>query len=236
MNNFILIKTFFSGKSFLTFSKIIVFICLLVLVSGCLNYIQDVNLYADGSGKMRITYWMKLPDPENVKVLDRIGLFNPDSIRNEFTSKYNTIDDINVYSDTTDSTTHAIIELSFPSIDSLNNTKAFASSNFSLQDGTSGQKVFTQFIAPIATGFGLDGSNFNVTYKYTFAGDVITDNATSNDGRTLIWKYSLSEIGNGKTISVTFKPFRLKETPPWIYILMGFVLLIVIIFLVRKKK
>ena len=231
-----MLKTIIYGKAFLTFSKIIIFIFLIIFVSGCLNYIQDVNLYADGSGKMRITYWMKLPDPENVKVLDRIGLFNADSIRSEFASKYNTINDIKVYSDTTDSTTHAIIELSFPSIDSLNNTKAFASSNFSLQDGASGLKVFTQFIAPIATGFGLDGSNFNVTYKYTFAGDVVADNANSKDGRTLIWKYSLSEIGNGKTISATFKPFRLKETPHWIYFLMGFVLLIVIIFLVRKKK
>ena len=231
-----MLKTIIDRKACLTFSKIIVFIFLIVFASGCLNYIQDVNLYADGSGKMRITYWMKLPDPENVKVLDRIGLFNADSIRSEFTSKYNTIDDIKVYSDTTDSTTHAIVELSFPSIDSLNNTKAFASSNFSLQDGASGLKVFTQFIAPIATGFGLDGSNFNVTYKYTFAGDVVANNANSKDGRTLIWKYSLSEIGNGKTISATFKPFRLKETPHWIYFLMGFVLLIVIIFLVRKKK
>ncbi|MGA8263495.1 MAG: hypothetical protein WB779_03550 [Ignavibacteriaceae bacterium] len=231
-----MIKKLVREKYHLTLFKIMAFIPLLFFASGCLNYIQDVNLYADGSGKMRITYWMKLPDPENVKVLDRIGLFNPDSIRSEFTSKYNTINDIKVYSDTTDRTTHAIIELSFQSIDSLNNSKAFASSNFSLKDGASGQKVFTQFIAPIATGFGLDGSNFNVTYKYTFAGDIITDNANSNDGRTLIWKYSLSDIGNGKTISVIFKPFKLKETPYWIYVLMGLVLLIVIIFLVRKKK
>jgi len=46
----------------------------------------------------------------------------------------------------------------------------------------------------------------------------------------------LDEIGKGKTISVTFKPFKLKETPYWIYILAGLVLLIVIFFLVRKKK
>jgi hypothetical protein len=229
-------KIFDTRVNLLNSYKIFIFIFLAIITSGCLNYIQDVNLYADGSGKMRIIYWMKLPDVENTKVLDRIGLFNADSVRNEFTSKYNIIDDIKVYTDSTDSTTHAIIELSFQSIDSLNKTKAFASSNFSLQDGASGQKVFSQFIAPIATGFGLDGSNFNVTYKYTFAGDILTDNATSKDGRTLIWKYSLAEIGNGKTISVTFKPFKLKETPHWIYILMGFVLLIVIIFLVRKKK
>ncbi len=218
------------------FLKAIITFALIFLAAGCLNYIQDVNLYADGSGRMRITYWMKMPDSEDFKVLDKTGLFNPDSIRSEFTSKYNKIENIKVYSDTTDSTTHAIVEISFQSIDSLNNTKSFANSNFSLQDGASGQKVFTQFIPPIATGFGLDGNNFKVTYKYTFAGDVIAHNATSNDGRTLIWSYSLSEIGSGKTISVTFKPFKLKETPYWIYVMMGVVLFIVIIFLVRKKK
>lgn len=224
------------GKYTLPFVKTIVFVSLVFFTSGCLNYIQDVNLYADGSGKMRISYWMKLPDSGNIKVLDKIGLFNADSIRSEFTSKYNTINNITVYSDSTDSTTHAVISLTFQVIDSLNNSKAFANSNFSLQDGVSDQKVFTQFIAPIASGFGLDGSNFNVTYKYTFAGDILTSNATTTDGRIQIWNYTLSDIGNGKTISVSFKPFRLKETPYWIYVLMGLVLLIVIIFLVRKKK
>ncbi|HKI77785.1 MAG TPA: hypothetical protein VKA26_04525 [Ignavibacteriaceae bacterium] len=185
---------------------------------------------------MKITYWMKLPDSENIKTLDKIGLFNVNSIRDEFTSKFITIEDINVYTDSTDSTTHAIIDIIFQNIDSLNNTKAFANSNFSLQDGISGQKVFTQSIQPIATGFGFDGNNFRITYKYTFAGDVIKNNATDKEGRTLIWKYSLNEIGNGKTISVIFKPFRLKETPYWIYYLMGLVLLIVFIFLFKKRK
>lgn len=209
---------------------------LFLLFSGCLNYIQDVNLYADGSGKMRVTYWMKMPDSENLKTLDKIGLFNADSIKNEFTSEYDKIEDINVYTDSTDSTMHAVIELTFPSIDSLNNSKPFSNLSFSLTDGAAGQKVFSQFIPPIATGFGFNGNNFIVTYKYTFAGDVLTNNATSNDGRTLIWKYSIADIGSGKKILVTFKPFKLKETPYWIYYLMGAVLLLVLVFLVRKKK
>ncbi len=215
---------------------LILFIPILFSFQGCLNYIQDINLFADGSGKMRITYWMKLPDNENLKILDKIGLFNADSIRNQFSSPYNKITDVVVYSDTTDSTTHAKIEMTFNHIDSLNNSKAFSDAHFSLEDGAAGQKVFTQFIAPIATGFGFDGKDFNVTYKYTFGGDIITHNATDKDGRVLIWEYNLSEIGNGKTISVTFKPYKLKETPYWIYLLSGVVLLIVIIFLFKKKK
>jgi len=207
-----------------------------MLLIGCLNYIQDINLYPDGSGKMRIIYWMKLPDSENLKILDKIGIFNPDSIRSEFSSIYSMIENIEVFSDSTDSTMHTLIELSFESIDSLNQTRAFKESNFSLKDGASGQKIFSQFIPPIATGFGIDGSAYTVTYKYTFSGEIITHNATTVEDRVLIWTYNLSEIGSGKTISVTFRPYKLKETPYWIYVLSGLVLLIVIIFLFRKKK
>ncbi len=206
------------------------------MLTGCLNYIQDTQLYADGSGSMRIIFWTKLPDVESAKVLDKIGIFNPDSIRSEFSSEYTTIKNISVYTDTTDSTTHAVINLTFTHIDSLNKTKAFAASDFSLKDGAEGQKIFSQFIPPIVTGFGINGNAYHVTYKYTFGGDIITDNSTGKNGRTLIWDYTLAQIGSGKTISVTFRPFKLKETPPWIYALSGLVLLIVIIFLLRKKK
>lgn len=203
---------------------------------GCLNYIQDVNLYADGSGVMRIQFWMKSIGNENSVIAEKIGLFNADSLRNAFESPYNTIEDIQVYTDTTDYTLHAKIELSFNSIDSLNNHKSFKEYRFSLKDGAAGQKVFSQFIPPIATGFGVNRSDFKVQYKYTFGGDVITHNAQDNEGRTLIWNYTLDDIGSGKTILVTFKPFKLKQTPYWIYILSGLVLLIVIIYLFRKKK
>jgi hypothetical protein len=218
--------------------KLLVVFVLFLSFSGCINYIQDVQLYADGSGSMRITFWTKMPGNESTKLLDKIGIgiFNPDSIRAEFSSKYTSIKSIRVYTDTTDSTTHAIINLKFTHIDSLNKTKAFTSSEFSLKDGDEGQKIFTQFIQPISTGFGVNGNAYHVTYKYTFGGYIISDNSTAKDGRTLIWDYTLSQIGSGKTISVTFRPFKLKETPPWIYALSGLVLLIVIIFLLRKKK
>ncbi len=203
---------------------------------GCLNYIQDVRLYPDGSGKMKITYWMKSPDNENVSIINKLGIFIPDSIRHEFTSPYSSINNIEVFADTTDSTTHAVIDLSFTHIDSLNKAKAFFGSEFSFKDGAAGQKVFSQFIPPYATGFGIDRSAYHVTYKYTFSGEVVTHNAPKVEGRTLVWDYTLAEIGSGKTISVTFIPFKLKETPYWIYALTGLVLLFVIFFLFRKKK
>lgn len=215
----------------------IFFLVLLPLISiGCLNYIQDVNLYADGSGVMKISYWMKSLGNENSVIVEKIGLFNADSLRSSFQSQYNSIEDIEVYTDSTDSTMHAIVELTFPSIDSLNNHKSFKEYKFSLKDGAAGQKIFTQFIPPVATGFGVNRSDFNIQYKYTFGGEIITHNAQDNEGRTLVWNYTLDDIGSGKTILVTFKPFKIKQTPYWIYILSGIVLLVVIIFLFRKKK
>jgi hypothetical protein len=205
-------------------------------LAGCINYTQETQIYPDGSGKMKIHYWMSLPDSESVKVMDNLGIFREDSIRSEFNSPFIQITNISTYSDSTDSTSHAEIEFNFPFIDSLNETKAFADVNFSFKDGAAGQKIFSQFIPPIATGFGIDPSSFSVTYKYKFSGEIVTHNATSVEDNTLTWQYNLAEIGQGKTVSVTFRPYKIKETPYWIYGLAGLVLLIVIVFLFRKKK
>ncbi|HEX7356585.1 MAG TPA: hypothetical protein VF270_02610 [Ignavibacteriaceae bacterium] len=208
----------------------------LLLLTSCLNYVQNTTIYPDGSGNMQINYWMKFSDTSSVATILSLEIFNPDSIRKEFSSKFVRIINIATYSDTLDSTIHANIELSFNHVDSLNTANAFAQSRFSLEDGASGQKIFSQFIPPVTTGFGIDGSKYHVSYNYDIRGDIVTHNATNKSGNNLTWSYSLSEIGRGKTISVTFKPFKLKETPYWIYILAGLVLLIVIFFLIRKKK
>jgi hypothetical protein len=211
-------------------------VAILLSLYGCLNYTQEVHLYPDGSGKMKINYWMNLPETGDTTTLNKIGIFNRELIEKEFSSAYTILNNVEVYNDSIDSTTHALIDLNFAHIDSLNKVKVFEDFQFSLNDGATGQKVFSQFIPPIATGFGIDGSEYTITYVYTFSGTIITHNAHTEDGQTLTWKYTLAEIGSGKTISVTFRPFKLKETPYWIYVLSGIVLLIVIIFLFRKKK
>jgi LPXTG-motif cell wall-anchored protein len=225
--------------SFIKSNKTFLFVSLFFIVvvfNSCLNYHQEVTLYPDGSGKMRIDYWMKFINEESEKVVDNLGIFNPDSIRSGFQSAYSKVENVNVYRDTTDFSTHAVIDISFNHIDSLNKTKVFAEYNFSFQEKTQGQIVFSQFIPPIATGFGIDASTFNVTYQYTISGEVLSHNAHQVSGKTLTWRYSLSEIGGGKTISVTFQPYKLKETPTWIYILSGAVLLLVLFFLLKKRK
>jgi hypothetical protein len=216
--------------------KSLIFLTLLFVFTSCLNYYQEVELAIDGSGSMHIDYWMLLPDDASASVVSKVGLFTPDSIKYKFTSEYSNVENVAVYQDTTDNTTHAVLNLTFTHIDSLNKTKAFSDAQFAFKEGAAGYVVFSQFIPPIATGFGIDGSAYYVRYQYTFAGDVITHNAHNASGRTLTWQYALSEIGGGKTISVTFRPFKLKETPIWIFLLSGFVLLLVIFFLFRRKK
>lgn len=216
--------------------KIFAITVIAVILTSCLNYEQKVLIYPDGSGNMEIHYWMNVPDTIVAKSISNLGIFIPDSIRNEFSSPFVNILDITTYSDTTDSTIHSVIKIEFSSIDSLNTIKAFAQSEFSLKDGAANQKIFTQFIPPVTTGFGIDASKFYVKYIYEIRGDIITHNATSQVKNVLTWQYNLNEIGRGKTISVTFKPYKLKETPKWIYYLAGLVLLVVIIYLFRKKK
>jgi hypothetical protein len=205
-------------------------------MSGCLNYLQDVVLYPDGSGEMHIDYWMILPDEDSRNVADKLGIFNPDSIRSEFGSIFINIIRVEVYSDSTDSSTHALVDFAFERIDSLNTTKAFSDASFSFEEDASGLVNFKQFIPPIATGFGINASDYHVSYSYTFSGSILHHNAHSVDNRTLYWNYSLEEIGGGKTISVIFRPYKLKKTPDWIYMLTGTVLALVIFFLLRKKK
>lgn len=209
---------------------------LVISLSGCINYVQDMVIYPDGSGKLKINYWMEYNVSENIPVIESIGIFNADSIKKEFTSDFTTVTFVDAKTDTSDSTIHAIIHLDFTHVDSLSKLKVFSQYEFSLKDGATGQKVYTQFIPPITTGFGIDGSRYTITYNIDFRGEVITHNATNKFGNILSWSYTLPEIGRGKTISVTFKPFKLKETPYWIYILTGIVLLVVTIFLLKKKK
>jgi hypothetical protein len=226
-----------SFRSYFNKNILILFIFFIAIsFNGCLNYYQEVRLYPDGSGKMHIDYWMKFVNKESEKVAENLGIFNPDSIKSEFQSRYAKIEDISVYRDSTDSTTHAVIDFSFDHIDSLNKTKVFAESRFSFKEKTGGQVDFSQFIPPIATGFGIDASSFNVTYNYIISGEIVSHNANQISGKILTWHYKLSEIGGGKTIAVTFQPYKLKETPAWIYYLSGAVLLLVLFFLLKKRK
>lgn len=211
-------------------------ISLLFFVQSCLNYQQVTTIKTDNSGKMYIHYWMEMhPDLDSL-LLTKLGLFNEEKLDSSFTAPFTEINYINVFHDFSDSTLHAQIEFEFTNLDSLNLLQFFKHSELSIKDGPDNTKIFSQFIQPVTTGFGLTNSKVNIEYIYYIPGEIIKHNATSLSRNKLTWKFNVEEIGSGKIISATYIPFRLKETPIWIYSLAGIVIVIVLIFLLRKRK
>lgn len=209
---------------------------LMLFLSSCLNYTQITTIKTDGSGEMFVHYWMKWEDKRDSLLLNKLHIFNEDSINSEFSSKYNTIERVETFVNYSDSTIHAQVELEFNNFDSLKFTKAFKGANFTLQDGPSETKIFSQFIAPFPTGFGTKTDQFVITLVYYLPGEILDHNASSKSRNKLTWEYSLADIGSGKTITATYRPFRLKETPPWVYYSTLAVIIVVLIYLFRKRK
>lgn len=208
---------------------------LLLFLSGCLDYTQVTVIKTDGSGNMFIHYCMKWGSARDSMIVEQLGLFQKDSVYKEFSSEFNKITNVEVYNDYSDSTIHAKVEFDFNTLDSLNMTPAFKESRLTIKDGEKNTKIFSQFIQPIATGFGLENKNLSFTYTYYLPGEILNHNATEVSRNKLTWHYSLNEIGTGKFITATYRPFKLKETPVWIYYCAFFVLIVVVVYLFSKK-
>ncbi len=208
---------------------------LLIFLSGCLNYTQVTVIKTDGSGSMFIHYYMKWGSERDSLLVEQLGLFQQDSVYKEFSSAFNKITNVEVYRDFNDSTIHAKVEFEFNSLDSLNQTQAFRESQLTIKDGDKNIKIFSQFIQPIATGFGLKSKDFSLTYTYYLPGEIMNHNATEISRNRLTWNYSMDEIGTGKYITASYRPFKLKETPMWIYFAAFFVMIVVIVYLFSKR-
>lgn len=216
--------------------KILSVFLVIFFITSCINYEQKAYIYPDGTGKMEIHYWMKALDSASLASISNLSIFKSDSVQNEFNYSFLKNFEVTSYIDSSDSTINTKIKFDFISLDSLNIIRSFSQYQFSLTDGAASQKIFSQFIPPITSGFGLDAENYRIKYIYEFHGDVISHNATNENKRKLIWDYNYAEIGKGKTISVTFKPFKIKETPTFIYVLAVLVFTIVVFYLFRKKR
>ncbi len=214
--------------------KISISLLLLLFLSSCLNYTQVTTIKTDGTGNMFIHYSMKWNNQRDSAMVEQLGIFNKDSVYKEFSSQFSHLNNVNIYKDV-DSTIHTKVELYFNSLDSLNNTPAFRKSQLSVKESEKNTKVFSQFIPPIATGFGYGNQKFTFTFIYYLPGEILSHNATDINRNRLTWKYSVDEIGMGKYITATYRPFKLKETPIWIYIIALFVLSVVIVYLFSKR-
>ncbi len=184
---------------------------------------------------MFIHYWMKWSSSKDSSLVEQLGIFSKDSVYKEFSSEYSSIKKVEVFKDYNDSTIHTQVSLDFNSLDSLNRTPAFRKSELSIKDGSKNTKIFSQFVPPIATGFGFESKNFSITYIYYLPGETLSHNATEIERNKLSWKFSPDDIGTGKYITATYRPFKLQETPVWIYFCALGVFLVVIVFLFSKR-
>ncbi|KAF0151273.1 MAG: hypothetical protein FD143_2078 [Ignavibacteria bacterium] len=216
--------------------KILIALALIIFIStGCLDYTQVTTIKTDGTGTIFIHYFMKWSNQRDSSLVEQLGIFNKDSVYKEFSSEFSQITNVEVYKDLQDSTIHGKVELAFNSLDSLNNTPAFRKSQLSFKDGDQNSKIFSQFIPPIATGFGLENKSFGLTFVYYLPGEILNHNATETYRNKLTWQYSVDELGMGKYITASYRPFKLKETPIWIYIIALIVLFVVIVYLFSKR-
>lgn len=217
-----------------------------LVFNGCLDYYQETEFNKDGAGKMFIEYSMKkkpsmidtnLTTAQNDSVIaTKIIYFNKDSVKNLYTSPIVNNLDVKVFSKASDSTLHAQISFKYQDINKLVEVKTLAQFQFSYSDGAEGQKIYKQFVPPMSFGFGGVDTNLRATFVCYLPGEIITHNASELKRNKLTWSFKQSEIGSGKTLTATIKPFKLNETPKWLYYVLASVLLIVLFFLIKRGR
>jgi hypothetical protein len=216
--------------------KFILFSLFALIITGCLNYEQVTTVYGNMSGKMFVHYWTNAIPLDDSTFIKSLKLFNEEIIRKEYSSKFADIKNIVIYKDRTDTTLHAKIDLTFNNIDSLVHSKAFKDSRISIKNLPNGNKVFTYFVQAYTMGFGFDPKDYSMKFVYYLPGKIVNHNADDLTRNRLTWGFSLEEAKLGKALSAVFVPYPLEETPAVIYYLAGFVLLVVFVFIFRKRS
>ena len=208
---------------------------LLLTLSGCLNYEQISTIKKDGSGEMYIHYWTNLNSMPDSLLLLNTGIFNKDSLANKYLSRYTTLDFSEVYNDFSDSTIHAKVKFNFTNVDSLNRIPALKNYNFVFNEISDEEYTFSQDINYFQ--FTPDSSqNYKMSFTYYLPGHVLYHNANSLSQNKLVWEISLNDSVKIEQLNATIEPFRLNETPPWVYYSGIFVFFVVLYFLFRFKK
>jgi len=208
---------------------------ILLLLSGCINYEQITTVRGDNSGEMFIHYWVKVKLPIDSTFFTRIGVFNKKKIAEVFDAPFVELNEVEVYVNAEDSSLHAQIDFDFKDFNKLVSLKPFKGTSLAITKAPNGNKKFVQFIKPFSLPFEITPGNFSIEYTYYLPGKILNSNANEVSLNKLYWKFTPEELQNGKFLNATFRPFRLNETPKWIYYLAVFVLVVVLVFLFSKK-
>ena len=206
------------------------------IISGCLNYEQITTLKIDGSGDMYIHYWTKISSHERNELFEQVELFSENFLKNEFSSKYTIINDLEIYKDFRDSTIHSKIKFSFSNIDSLNDLSIFNRSEISLTKINDGEMLFSQNIIPSASGYGFPNDSSVMSYIFYIPGEILEHNADKISNNKVTWTLNSDNINLKKKLFARFEPYKLKETPLWVYLLALVMLFVVVYYLFKIKR
>lgn len=215
--------------------RFIIVLSLAVIFNGCLNYEQITTIRKDHSGKIYIHYWADMKDSINYNFLNGFGIFDSLTISSQLDSNITSQKRINVFIDHSDSTIHSQIEFTFANLLELNSLKLFEDSQFDIKSIDENAEYFSQQIRSYAQGIEPDSNFYNYSYTYYLPGNIFKHNADDISRNKLIWKFDNTSFPDTNIMYAEYIPFKLKETPVMIYWLAGLMLLIVLVYIFKRR-
>lgn len=208
-----------------------------LLLSGCINYAEDLTLNPDGSGKMVVHYSIS---EDTVKQMDEAETplnFDKAEIEKEFEGKKAKLEDVNVYSE--DNLRHIVMTVSFKDMSEV--TEMLEDRGATLTANADGSQSFE--IAYPGTGEAADASATEMLKGYTWKTTVNTPGKVVEaseggvvSGGSVTWDMpivdAVSKAGKMTAKFVPGSPLNMM----YIYIGAGVVALLIILFLAFRKK
>jgi len=206
--------------------KLKLFIVLLssLLIAGCINYEENVELNKDGSGKMIMHYsiaqqlfaMMSMGQNTGEKKDEMPFKFKESEIRADLTAPGVTVD--KVESKAEGDQQHFYVNLSFKKLTDLNQTKSFQKMKFDwkedgkniiFQQTIEGEKKTSESnpmgdqMASAMLGNAKFVFKIKLPAKALPAPD--TNGTIQEDGKTVLWEYPLLEASKGQVMTAKFK-------------------------------
>lgn len=206
-----------------------------LIFSGCINLEIETFIGADGSGSSIIHYWTKLDILYQDTSSTNKYSFKENIILKNFENDNIKIKSIKVWENLPDTSFHAEIKIIFKDINELNKCNFFKDYEISFKDGAAGQKVFVHKIKGGDLHL-VDGDNYTLKYIYHFPGTIITDNADEHRNNSLIWKFTLSQLKEEKTLTATVKVPVNSGLQFIIPVLVIILLMLWAILIIKRKK
>jgi hypothetical protein len=221
-----------------SFSRILfTIICAALLFTSCLNYEQITTLKTDGSGEMYIHFWTSLKSKQDSAIILASGLFDENSFRKKFNSKIIDLIELETYHNPNDSTIHSKVKYSFNDVNSLSSLEIFEGVEFTFYKNEDDDIEFSQIFRPIASSYGFSNKTSNFSYTYYLPGKILEHNANIKSNNKLIWEFTYNDSSAiPEKLFARFTPYKLKETPSWVYYSSLFIILVVLYYLFKKRR